>query len=118
MDTIFVVLKFRKMNSWFTVKVKYTKQLEDGQLKRVTEPYLLDAVSFTDAEARIYEEMGQIIRGEFIVTNIAKTEFADIFQYEDEFLTINYIIAFAVWGWLTFDYKSWYPQGLLATGPV
>jgi hypothetical protein len=73
------------MNSWFTVKVKYTKQLEDGQLKRVTEPYLLDAVSFTDAEARIYEEMGQIIRGEFIVTNIAKTEFADIFQYEDEF---------------------------------
>lgn len=74
------------MNSWFTVKVKYTKQLEDGQLKRVTEPYLLDAVSFTDAEARIYEEMGQIIRGEFIVTNIAKTEFADIFQYEDEFV--------------------------------
>lgn len=71
------------MNSWFTVKVKYTKQLEDGQLKRVTEPYLLDAVSFTDAEARIYEELGSIIRGEFLVTNIAKTEFADIFQYDD-----------------------------------
>ena len=71
------------MNSWFTVKVKYTKQLEDGRLKRVTEPYLLDAVSFTDAEARIYEELGSQITGEFIITNIAKTDYADIFYYED-----------------------------------
>lgn len=39
--------------SWFTVKVRYTKQFDDGSLKRVSEPYLLAAVSFTDAEARI-----------------------------------------------------------------
>jgi hypothetical protein len=56
------------MNSWFTVKVKYTKQLENGTFKRVSEPYLLAAMTFTDAEARIYEELGSSIRGEFQVT--------------------------------------------------
>lgn len=71
------------MNSWFTIKVKYTKQFEDGRLKRVTEPYLVDAVSFTDAEARIYEEVGSQISGEFLITGISKTDYADIFYYED-----------------------------------
>ena len=71
------------MNTWFTVKVKYTKQLDDGGFKRVSEPYLLAAMTFTDAEARIYEELGSIIRGEFTVTNIARTEYHDIFYYED-----------------------------------
>jgi hypothetical protein len=71
------------MNTWFTVKVKYTKQLENGAFKRVSEPYLLAAMTFTDAEARIYEELGAIIRGEFSVTNIARTDYHDIFHYED-----------------------------------
>ena len=71
------------MNSWYTIKVKYTKQLDDGRLKRVTEPYLVDAVSFTDAEARIYEEVGTSVKGEFLITGITKTDFADIFYYED-----------------------------------
>lgn len=71
------------MNSWYTVKVKFTKEFQDGTLKRVTEPYLINALSFTEAEARIYEEVGEFIRGEFVVTSIAKTDFADIFQYDD-----------------------------------
>lgn len=71
------------MNNWFTVKVKYTKQLEDGRLKRVSEPYLINSMSFTDAEARAYEEIGDTVRGEFLITNIAKTDYADIFQYDD-----------------------------------
>ena len=71
------------MNNWFTVKVKYTKQLEDGRLKRVSEPYLLAAMTFTDAEARIYEELGAIIKGEFNVVGIARTEIHDIFAYDD-----------------------------------
>lgn len=71
------------MNSWFLVKVKYTKQLENGTFKRVTEPYLLAAMTFTDAEARIYEELGSYIKGEFTVTNIARADFHDIFYYED-----------------------------------
>ena len=71
------------MNSWFTVKVKYTKQLENGTFKRVSEPYLLAAMTFTDAEARIYEELGTTIRGEFLVTGIARTDIHDIFQYDE-----------------------------------
>ena len=66
-----------------TVKVKYTKQLDNGALKRVTEPYLLAAMNFTDAEARIYEELGQIVRGEFNVVGITRTEVHDIFFYDD-----------------------------------
>lgn len=71
------------MNNWFTVKVKYTKQMENGALKRVSEPYLLAAMTFTDAEARIYEELGALIRGEFNVVGIARTELNDIFAYDD-----------------------------------
>ncbi|MCB0478837.1 MAG: DUF4494 domain-containing protein [Crocinitomicaceae bacterium] len=71
------------MNSWYTVKVKYIKQFEDGRLKSVTEPYLVDAVSFTEAEARIYEELAPSIRGEFAINGIAKTDYADIFHYDD-----------------------------------
>ncbi|MDB2697923.1 DUF4494 domain-containing protein, partial [Crocinitomicaceae bacterium] len=71
------------MNSWYTVKIKYIKELEDGRLKSVTEPYLVDSVSFTDAEARMYEEVGSQVRGEFIITGITKTDYADIFYYDD-----------------------------------
>jgi hypothetical protein len=71
------------MNNWFTVKVKYTKELDNGTFKRVSEPYLVGAMTFTDAEARIYEELGSIIRGEFIVTGISRTELHDIFAYDD-----------------------------------
>lgn len=71
------------MNNWFTVKVKITRQLENGTFKRVSEPYLLTAVNFTEAETRIYEELGSTIRGEFNVSAITKTEIHDIFHYEE-----------------------------------
>ncbi len=71
------------MINWMTVRVKYTKQLENGTFKRTSEPYLLAAMTFSDAETRIYEELGSIIRGEFSVTAITKTEIHDIFHYED-----------------------------------
>ncbi len=71
------------MNSWFLSKVRYIKQTEAGLFKRVTEPYLLAAMSFTDTESRIYEELGSVIRGEFIVVSIAREELHDIFNYDD-----------------------------------
>lgn len=72
------------MNNWMQVKVKYTKQLDNGAMKRVTEPYLLAAMTFTDAEARIYEELGTVIRGEFHVVAIQRVEIHDIFAYDDD----------------------------------
>ena len=44
------------MNEWFECKVRYEKTLENGQVKKVTEPYLVDALSFTEAEHRFIEE--------------------------------------------------------------
>lgn len=86
------------MNNWFTVKVKYTKQLENGAFKRVSEPYLLAAMTFTDAEARIYEELGSIIRGEFAVLSIARAEFHDLFAYEDSDSWLKCKISFESFG--------------------
>jgi len=71
------------MNYWNLIKVKFTKEYQDGTLKRVTEPYLLSAMSFTEAEARIYKEVGEFVRGEFVVKSISKQDIADIFHYPD-----------------------------------
>jgi len=82
------------MNTLFTVKVRYTKQLDNGSFKRVTEPYILAAHTFSDAEARIYEELGSIIRGEFSVVSITRTEIHDIFGYDDADVFYKAIISF------------------------
>ena len=71
------------MNKWYLVGVKYTKEFTDGTLKRVTEHYLLNANSYTDAEARIYTEVGEFVRGEFLVAHIKQKQYADIYQYDD-----------------------------------
>ena len=71
------------MQTWFTCKVKYQKEDEQGRVKNVTEAYLTDALSFTEAEAKIYEEIGQRVMGEFQVTSIAKSKIVDVFEYPD-----------------------------------
>ncbi|UCS91883.1 DUF4494 domain-containing protein [Echinicola marina] len=71
------------MRIWFLCKVKYAKENEQGLLKNVNEQYLIDAVSFTEAEARIYDMLGSVIRGDFQVTNISKSNIVDVFFYED-----------------------------------
>jgi len=53
---------------FFEVKVKYDKQLETGAVKTVTETYALDALSFTEAEAKITDKMRPFIQGSFEVT--------------------------------------------------
>ena len=67
------------MNNWFECKVKYEKTLETGTQKKVTEAYLVDAMTFTDAEARIIEEMTPFISGEFEVTAVKKDKISELF---------------------------------------
>ena len=68
------------MQKWFECKVKYDKMMENGVVKTVTEPYLVDALSFTEAEARIIEEMQPYINGgEFLVTAVRRMNLTDIF---------------------------------------
>lgn len=70
------------MATYFECKVKYDRTLESGAQKTVTEPYLVDALSFTEAEARITEEMMPFTTGEFAVTAVKKVKFDDIFFKE------------------------------------
>ncbi len=67
------------MANWFECKVRYDKMLEDGKVKKVNEPYVLDALSFTEAEARIIEEQTPYISGEFSVSSVKRTKIAEIF---------------------------------------
>lgn len=72
------------MSQWFTCKVKYDKTMQDGGLKPVNEPYLVEAINFTEAERRIIEEMKPYLSGEFDVTNIAKAHYAELFETVDD----------------------------------
>ena len=72
------------MQTWFESKVKYMKTSESGSETMVTENFLLDAVSYTDAETRIIRQMQQIVRGgEFSVVDIKKSRIAEVFPYDD-----------------------------------
>lgn len=70
------------MANWFECKVRYDKIQENGVTKKVSEPYLVDALSFTEAEARITEEMTPFISGEFSVDAVKRTRIAEIFFNE------------------------------------
>ena len=67
------------MNNWYECKVKFEKTLENGIQKKVTETYLVDAMSFTEAENRIIEEMTPYISGEFEVTAVKKNRISELF---------------------------------------
>lgn len=71
-------------SEFYSARVRYTKQLDNGTFKRVSEPYLFKAMSYTDAEARIYEEVAVYVRGEFLVTNIKKQKFVDILNIDSD----------------------------------
>lgn len=70
------------MAIWFETKVRYDKMQENGTVKKVNEPYLVDALSFTEAESRIIEEMKPFISGEFSISAVKKTKIAEIFFNE------------------------------------
>ncbi|PLB86818.1 phage tail protein [Dysgonamonadaceae bacterium] len=70
------------MYNWFECKVRYDKMLETGMQKTVTEPYLVDALSFTEAEGRIIEEIKPYISGEFTIADIKRVKYAETFFNE------------------------------------
>lgn len=68
------------MANWFECKVHYDKMMENGLLKKVNEPYLVDALSFTEAESRIIEEQTPFISGDFSVSAVKRTKISEIFR--------------------------------------
>ena len=65
--------------TWFETKIRYEKTMEDGLQKKVTEQYVVDSLSFTEAESSIIEEMSAYISGEFKITDIKPAVYGEIF---------------------------------------
>ena len=89
------------MAIWFECKAKYEKMQENGTVAKVNEPYLVDALTFTEAESRFIEELKPYISGEFSVSAVKKTKISEIF-FDDQgdryyLVKVNFI---------TFDGKS------------
>lgn len=82
------------MAQWIEVKVRYDKMTDCGKTVKVTDPYLVDAVSCTEAEARVVEEMTSFVN-DFNVLNVGKTKISEIFWDEtgDRFykVKVNFI---------------------------
>lgn len=68
-----------KTAEWFECKVRYDKTADDGALKKITELYTVDALSFTEAESRVTEEMLSFISGAFEVADIRKAAYKEVF---------------------------------------
>ena len=70
------------MHTWFQCKVNYERNVDDGSIAKVSETYLIDALSFTEAEERINEEMKPYISGDFMVTDIKRAKINELFENE------------------------------------
>ena len=70
--------------NWFEGEVKYMKVNEDGREKKVNEAYLLDAMSYTEAESRIMHEMESVISGDYYISSLKKSNITELVPSEDE----------------------------------
>lgn len=91
------------MINWFTCKIRCEKTLENGLIKKVTECYLVDALSFTEAEARIIEEVAPFY-SEFEVAGVAKANYQEL-SYADDCEAANIWFKAKI-SFITLDEKS------------
>ncbi len=89
------------MANWFECKAKYDKVQENGSVKATPESYLVDALSFTEAEARIIEELTPFVSGELTVESVKRTRIYEIFW--DDSADKWYMVKYAI---ISIDEKS------------
>lgn len=89
-------------SDWFETKVRYNKEV-DGEYKKVTEIYVVDAISFTESETRITDEMAKYISGEYSVVDIKKAPYKEILFDDDDNASFWYR---AKVGFITVDEKT------------
>lgn len=65
--------------------MRYEKTMEDGTIKKVTELYVVDALSFSEAEKRITEEMSSYVSGELEICNLKIAPYKEIFFADSDF---------------------------------
>lgn len=92
-----------KSGKWFEVKVSYDKVMEDGNEKKAIETYVVEALSFTEAEAIIIREMQEYISGDFSVMNINPMKFKEV-VFDDREPTVYYYKAKLMF--ITLDEKT------------
>ena len=88
---------------WFEAKIRYEKMMEDGCLKKVTETYVIDALSFGEAEKRILEEMASYVIGEVEVCALKITPYKEIFFADSDMADRWYVAKLA---FITIDEKT------------
>lgn len=71
------------MHNYFLIKTKFEKTAEEGKIEKVSREDLVDALSFTEAEARIIEEMRPFISGEFTIKSLKRFNISEIFFNEN-----------------------------------
>lgn len=78
------------MALWFETKIKYEKMMERGNVKKVTEPYLVDALTVSEAEQIAIDKMTSLISGEFNIPSVKETKIAEIFNMDaDKFYLVK-----------------------------
>lgn len=80
-------------HTYFKCTIKYDKVLDEGRVAKVTEQHLVDALSFTEAEARIIKEMEPFISGEFAVVGVVRARINETFF--NVFGAYNYFVKVA-----------------------
>ena len=88
---------------WFECKVQYDKTKENGLIKSTKEAYLVDALSFTEAEETITKEIEPFMSGEFMVSDIKRARIAELFENEDLNADRWYKVKI---GFISYDEKS------------
>ena len=69
--------------TWFECKIRYEKIMEDGLPKKINDVYVVDALSFSEAEERIIEEMSSYISGEIEIVDVKIAPYREIFFADD-----------------------------------
>lgn len=91
------------MATWHEAKIRYDKIQENGAAKKVTESYLLDSVTCTEAEAKVVEKIAPYVSGEFSVPSVKKTAISEIFFDESDYADRWYLVKVI---FTTYDEKS------------
>ena len=72
-----------KTSTWFETKVRYEKTMDDGRDKKVAEVFVVDAISFTEAEAKITEELSAYTSGEIFIKAITRAPYSEVLFSDD-----------------------------------
>ena len=93
-----------KVSKYYEVKIQYQKMQEDGREKKVTEQYVVEALSFTEAESRITEEMTPYIDGDFDVVSEKIAPYNEIFLSDNYYADDKWFVSKV--GFITLDEKT------------